>query len=179
MDVDLQAMIDGDKPAWDQFVDRHSGVIFAAVKRTLQTRGGGVGGRDLEDSVQDVFVRLVRDDFRLLRRYDPQRASLSTWLTIVARSATIDCLRKRRIDTVALEDRAPAATRVRAADDAASGEPLPLHLLTERQRIVLRMLFDEDMTVAEAAGLIGVSEQTIRSTKHKALSRLREHLSPR
>ena len=39
------------------------------------------------------------------------------------------------------------------------------------------MLFEEDMTVAQAAALIGVDEQTIRSTKHKGLTRLREHMA--
>jgi DNA-directed RNA polymerase specialized sigma24 family protein len=176
MDVDLKACIGGDKRAWDQFVHCCSGVIIAAVQRTMQSRGGA-RSLDIEDPVQEVFVKLVRNDFRLLRTYDPDRAALSTWLTIVARSVTIDHLRKRRLNTVPLEDQTPASAPAPRASPA--GEPPPLHVLTDRQRLVLRMLFDEDMSVAEAAGLIGVDEQTIRSTKHKALSRLREHMPPR
>jgi DNA-directed RNA polymerase specialized sigma24 family protein len=42
---------------------------------------------------------------------------------------------------------------------------------------VLRLLFDEQKSVAEAARFLGVDEQTVRSAKHKALSRLREHFS--
>ncbi len=53
---------------------------------------------------------------------------------------------------------------------------IPLHVLSARQRLVMTLLFDEQLSVAEAAGFIGVDEQTIRSTKHKALTRLREHL---
>jgi DNA-directed RNA polymerase specialized sigma24 family protein len=40
------------------------------------------------------------------------------------------------------------------------------------------MLFDREMSVEEVAVVLGVNAQTVRSTKHKALSRLREHLSP-
>ena len=174
MDVDLKACIDGDKQAWDLFVQRWGGVIFAAVQRTFAARGGAVDRNDLEDAVQDVFVRLVAGDYRLLRTYDPGRASLSTWLTIVARSTAVDHLRKRRIETVPLQAHdAPEAPAAAVSND----EP-PLHILSPRQRLVLRMLFDEGLSVAEAARLIGVEEQTIRSLKHKALSRLREHFAP-
>jgi RNA polymerase sigma-70 factor (ECF subfamily) len=49
-----------------------------------------------------------------------------------------------------------------------------MHLLTDRQRLVLQMLFDDDLTVEQVARRMGVDEQTVRSTKHKALTRLRE-----
>ena len=65
-----------------------------------------------------------------------------------------------------------SASKVKTA-----GPEIPLHVLSARQRLVMTLLFDEQLSVAEAAGLIGVDEQTIRSTKHKALTRLREHLS--
>ena len=58
-------------------------------------------------------------------------------------------------------------------------EPAPLAipegLLTPRQQLVLRLLFDRELEVPEAARLLGVDEQTIRSTKHKALAALRKH----
>ena len=41
------------------------------------------------DAAQDVFVRLCAGDFRLLKTYDPARASLATWLAVVARSAAV------------------------------------------------------------------------------------------
>ena len=85
----------------------------------------------------------------------------------------IDYLRKKR-PVAALP-----STEV-SADETVSDEwpALPLHLLTPRQRLVLRLLFDQRLTVADAARAIGVDDQTIRSTKHKALSRLRSHLAP-
>src|SRR5262249_14536992 len=81
---DLQALVRGDKPAWDAFVRRYAGLILSAV------RGVAREGGDVEDLAQEVFVRLCKDDFRLLKTYDPTRAGLSTWLTIVARSTARD-----------------------------------------------------------------------------------------
>ena len=175
MDVDLNACIHGDKRAWDAFVDRWAGIIHAAVQRAFQGGRGAAARAEVEDTVQDVFLRLVKDDFRLLRSYNANRASLSTWLTLVARSTAIDRLRRKRPPpTVPLEpgDTTRASTEPRSA----GGPEIPLHVLSARQRLVMTLLFDEQLSVAEAARFIGVDEQTIRSTKHKALTRLREHL---
>jgi len=169
--VDLDACINGDKHAWDAFVDRWAGVIYAAVQRTMRARGAA-DRADVEDAVQEVFIRLLKDDFRLLRGYDANRASLSTWLTLVARSVTIDRHRKKRPATVALDEHDRPAPQA----DPPPALSVPVQVLTERQRLVLRLLFDDGLTVAEAARFLAVDEQTIRSTKHKALMRLRAEM---
>ncbi|MHC4990905.1 MAG: RNA polymerase sigma factor [Planctomycetota bacterium] len=176
----LDECLAGRKDAWDGFVEAHAGLIYAAVRRTVGRRAGGPDPVEPDDIVQEVFLRLVKDDFRLLRTFDRQRASLSTWLTVVTRSVAIDQLRRRRLETISL-DHAEGHSVSHAAPDppAEGGEAglLPLHLLTARQRLVLRLLFDQEQTVAEAAAFLSVDEQTIRSTKHKALSRLRDHVA--
>ena len=54
---------------------------------------------------------------------------------------------------------------------------IPVQLLTGRQKLVLSLLFEDEKSIPEAAELLGVTEQTVRSTKHKALERLRKHFS--
>src|SRR5215472_14923656 len=103
---ELAALVRGEKGAWDAFVRRYAGLIMAAV-RGLAQEGG-----DAEDLVQDVFARLCKDGFRLLKTYDPARAGLSTWLTIVARSTARDAMRRRRIQGVPIEDVAESAFAV-------------------------------------------------------------------
>ena len=169
MDIDLQACIDGDKQAWDAFVEAYSGVIFRAVDRTASR--GGVGRDQLDDHVQDVFVRLLKDDCRLLRTYDPARAAMSTWLTLVSRSMVLDRLRRRRHPTVPVTDVDQAAPEPREAAPS-----IPLDSLSGRQRLVIRLLFERGLSVTEAASVMGVDPQTVRSAKHKAVSRLREVL---
>jgi len=171
MPIDLHALLRGDKTAWDAFVDRYMSVVLSAVSRTFSARGFN-DEDEIRDTVQDVFVRLVKDDYRLLRAYDPDRASLPTWLTIVARSKAIDVVRRRR--------RAPPSAEENV-DDLAAPEPaasaerpeIPPGLLTARQRLILRLLFDENKDVPEVAALLRVTHQTVRSAKHKAVSRLR------
>jgi RNA polymerase sigma factor (sigma-70 family) len=171
--IDLGALCRGDKPAWDAFVRRYAAVIQAAVRRLV--RAAGREEADVGDLVQDVFVRLCKDGFRLLRTYDAARASLPTWLTIVARSTAMDALRRRRPLKVALDDVPESALGVTEPE---TNEPtaLPLDDLPPRQRLILTLLFERDMDVVEVAQMLDLDPQTVRSMKHKALTRLRAQM---
>ncbi len=166
----IGALTAGDPGAWGRFVRDHARVIYAAAQRRLLP--AGCGG-EVDDVAQDVFVRLCKSDFKLLRDYDPARAKLSTWLTVIATSAAIDHLRRRRnrgpgLDEIpesclAVED--PVVERVR----------IPPGLLSPRQALVVELLYRKDMDVADAAALMNCEPQTVRSTHHKALAKLRQH----
>jgi RNA polymerase sigma factor (sigma-70 family) len=162
------ALLNGDGAAWEAFVRRYGGLIVAAV------RGISPNSGDIEDLTQEVFLRLCKEDFRLLRSYDPARAALSTWLTIVARSTARDALRRRRVDAVPIE----AVPEGQLAIDPV--EPvrklkLPEALLSPRQREILAMLYDREMDVAEIARTLGIDPQSVRSAHHKAMLKLRDH----
>jgi RNA polymerase sigma-70 factor (ECF subfamily) len=169
-DAELAALLDGDKASWDRFVARHAGVIFAAVRRRLVPAGRT---SDAEDVVQDVFVKLCQNDFRLLRSYDASRAKITTWLTVVANSAAIDHLRRLRRRTEDIEAQPEA---VLAVDPVVrEAVTIPDGLLSPRQTLVLELLYQRDMTPGEAAAVIGIDPQTVRSMHHKALTKLRAH----
>jgi RNA polymerase sigma factor (sigma-70 family) len=163
-----EALLTGDKPAWDAFVRRYGGLIVAAVRGIAPAHG------DIEDLIQDVFLRLCKDDFRLLRSYDPGRASLSTWLTIVARSTARDGLRRRRADSVPIEA-VPEAQLAIDPVEPVQRLKLPQALLSPRQREILAMLYDRDMDVADIARALRIDRQTVRSAHHKAMIKLRAH----
>jgi RNA polymerase sigma-70 factor (ECF subfamily) len=169
--ADLDRLLDGNKPAWDRFVGRYAPVIYAAVHRRL-----GPAGRsgDAEDVAQDVFVRLCARDFRLLRSYDANRARITTWLTVIASSAAIDHLRRQRGYTQTLETVPEAALAVDPVEPVVPLQ-IPDGLLSPRQTLILDMLYTQDMDVADAAATLGVDPQTVRSTHHKALTKLRAH----
>jgi len=163
-----EALLRGEKAAWDAFVRRYGGLVVAAV------RGIAAGQSEIEDLTQEVFVRLCKDDFRLLRSFDPTRASLSTWLTIVGRSTARDGLRRRRAEAVPLEA-VPEAQLAIGPVEPVEKLKLPEALLSPRQREILAMLYDREMDVAEIAGALGIDAQTVRSAHHKAMVKLRAH----
>jgi RNA polymerase sigma-70 factor (ECF subfamily) len=101
---------------------------------------------------------------------------MSTWITLVARSVSIDALRRRTLDTFSINEamhvpEPPPETPIGAPE-------IPPGLLTARQRLVLKLLYEDELDVADAASVLNVTPQTIRSTKHKAMERLRTHFGP-
>lgn len=170
-EIDLRALATGSKRTWDAFVVASTPLINAVVRRSLSSFR--LGDDDVLDAAQDVFVRLCANDFRLLKTYDPSRAGLSTWLAVVARSAAVDFARRRRQTTSNIDDVPESALAVE--DRHVEKLRIPDGLLTERQTLILKFLYDEERDVAEIAQLLKIDAQTVRSTHHKALLRLREH----
>ena len=164
----LAALSRGESGAWQAFVRRYAGLVAAAV------RGIAREPAEIEDLAQEVFLRLCRNDFRLLRSYDPTRAGLSTWLTIVARSTARDALRRRRPVAVPI-DAVPEGLLAVEPVEPVRKLKLPEALLSPRQREILAMLYDRDMEVADVAAALGIDPQTVRSTHHKAMLKLRAH----
>ena len=169
--IDLRALAAGSKRTWDAFVVAATPLINAVIRRALSTYR--LSEDDVMDAAQDVFVRLCANDFRLLKTYDPARAGLSTWLAVVSRSAAVDYARRRRQATTPIDDVPEAALAVE--DRHVEKLKIPEGLLTDRQTLILKCLYDEERDVAEVAQLLKIDAQTVRSTHHKALLRLREY----
>ncbi len=170
--VDLNACARGDSRAFAQFVSAYGGLVWAGVRRVLR----GQSEQDIEDAAQDVFVRLLKDDGRLLRSFDPSRATMSTWLTLVSRSTAIDRARKlgRTVGRATeLDDRTLEAPEKPVEAGDLQDSAIPLGVLTDRQRLVLYLLYQDEQPVDVVAKMLQISEQTVRSTKHKAIERLR------
>ncbi len=166
----VAALAGGERGAWNDFVRLFAGVVYAAVQRRLIPAGRG---DEVEDVVQEVYLRLCKAEFRLLRSYDPARARLSTWLTVVSTSASIDYLRRQRMTQIAIEDAPESCLAVE--DPAFENIKIPEGLLSGRQALVLELLYKRDLEVADAAQIMKIDPQTVRSTHHKALTKLRTH----
>jgi RNA polymerase sigma factor (sigma-70 family) len=107
----VQACIDGDRRAWEDLLRRHDAAVRLAAAHTLRGFGATIDDEGMDDLVSDLFVELVRDDFRRLRAYGGL-CQLGAWLKVVATRHTIDHLRRRK-PMVSLQDDAPPAKAVR------------------------------------------------------------------
>lgn len=87
----VQAVLDGDRDAFGDLVERYQGRLVNYLFRLL---------RDLDeahDVAQEVFFKV----YQALDRFDP-RFRFSTWLFRVGQNAAIDVIRKRRLKLVSL-----------------------------------------------------------------------------
>ena len=93
---------------------------------------------------------------------------------MVATSSAIDHLRRQKAPGVALE---AVPERKLSVEPKLPAEKvkIPPDLLSARQALIIEMLYRKEMEVAEVAETLGIDPQTVRSTHHKALTKLRGH----
>jgi RNA polymerase sigma-70 factor (ECF subfamily) len=136
--------------------------------------------QDAADIVQETFLRV----WKAAGTYGG-RASVSTWLFAVARSAAIDHVRQRMrrsreqgVEPTILKlvpaGETPAAALNRRDDQAAVREAVAKLPGGQRDAVVLCELCD--MTIRDAAGVLGWSETRVRVTLFRARARLRAML---
>ena len=93
----------GSRALLNELVQRFGPVVKRAIRWTL-LRYGSAGCCQEPDVFQDVFVGLLRDGCRALRRFDPARSSFATYLSTIARNATINALTRIDRRTVSIDE---------------------------------------------------------------------------
>jgi RNA polymerase sigma factor (sigma-70 family) len=176
---------------WREFLTRYAGVIQQVVG-LLETE---------TDQAADCFLfvceRLVENDFRRLRKFRPSgSASFPTWLRAVVRNLSIDWHRKvhgrprdgaypiqPRMGTLVSDD-GEVAERLRdpqpdpevqaASSERSAALSAAIGQLEPSDRLLLRMRFEQDLTLDQVARLVGLKDaQTVDRRLRQILERLR------
>ena len=90
----VEAVKSGRREGQDLMLGRYAQEVFAMIVRQVSNE------QDAEELTQDTFLRA----FSHIESYDPQRASLSTWLCRIAYRLILDFLKRRRPFVVSMED---------------------------------------------------------------------------
>ena len=142
-----------------------------------------------EDLAHETFLRVhgARATYRTGARVMP-------WMFAIARRLFLDDVRRHRREGPSLD--APAADGERrsdpgvastepAADDLVAAQELSTEIeailvrIPETQATAFRLLKQEDLSVAEAAAVLGTTEGTVKLRAHRAYEALRKALGPR
>jgi RNA polymerase sigma-70 factor (ECF subfamily) len=181
-DEDLLARCIRREPgAWVEFVDRFKGTVQALARRSLRLNGHVPDEPELEDVVQEVFVAIIRRDFRLLRNYDPTY-TVKTYLGVITRTEVHRFLRRRRPTTTPVEELEAASPSAPSSSDAAADaeeKEVLLRALDElppRDAEILRLRFLREMDYRAIAGALNIPEASVGQTLFRAKQRLVERL---
>jgi len=174
-DADLVArVLGGDKGAYEVLIRRHNQRLFRAARAIVRDDD------EAEDVVQHVWVAA----YQKLAGFRGD-AALTTWLTrIVVNEALGRRRRRQRGEHLALIDgEAQTAALGRSPEEEAAdgelGRLLEAHIdrLADIYREVLVLRDVEEMTTAETASCLGVSEETVRVRLHRARREMQTSLS--
>ncbi len=125
---------------------------------------------DAEDLCEEVFAEVLR----CLPRYDPEKASLSTWIFQITRFTLIDYLRTAHPSDPLSED---IQTAEDAAEDFIRGETLErlaaaLMALKQQERDIIVLRYYRGQTLMEISRLTGISYGMVKVKHQKALKKI-------
>jgi len=157
----------GERAAFEELIRAWERRLHFYIRRLLGNE------EDAWDVLQSVWIDVVRgvNDLR-----DPRR--LPVWLYSIARNKALSHHRKFYARERALEAhrKASVETSPRVGAEMADFVQHGLSLLSEGDREILTLFFLRDLTVNEAADVLGIPPGTVKSRLHKARKSLREIL---
>lgn len=177
----LKRLLRRDQLAWNELVERYSGLLLAIVRGTFARYGFTPAAADVEDMVADVWQNLLANDLKIVRQCFQHGYFLQT-LHVLARNRTIDMLRSRKLETVPLDGNEPAVEPPPPAIPAAGVDVSEAQLhqalvtLTPKERTLIALFFLQGKKYREIATLTGISMNSIGPTLGRALIKLRQVL---
>lgn len=166
----------GDSEALSELYERYAPSLLGLARRVLGDRA------DAEEVLQEVFLHA----WSRAGRYDPDRASVSTWLALITRSRAIDRLRSRRVDDRTVEaahrESAPAhrssgAARAVLHSERRSRIAAALGDLPPEQRHVVELAYYGGMSQSEIARAEEIPLGTVKTRTLLAMRKLRQALA--
>jgi RNA polymerase sigma-70 factor (ECF subfamily) len=164
--------------AWRDFVDRFLGLFVHVVNHTAQARSVPVTPDLVDDLCAEVFVRLLDNDFAILRRFKGH-SSLATYLTVVARRIVVKEIARRRMAEAMGHVGAHAAEtpsenhHERRIEDRDEVERL-LAGLSPPDAEIVRRYHIQGKSYRDISRELGVPENTVGPTLSRARQRMRE-----
>ena len=165
-DEDLVArLLSGDRSAGDAIVRRHSGLVAKAVRQA------GADPEDVEDMVQDIFIRA----FRKAARYRASKGKFTSWLATVARNDTLNHLRRRHASTVSLDEALIAAGMTsNLGSEMTMSLMEAISALKEPAQSIARMRLLEGKSFAAIGRATGHPTETVKTIYYRNIELLKK-----
>ena len=161
----------GDRTAFDELVVRHGPYALRVAARLLRDTALA------EDVAQEAFVRC----WSQIHRFDSRQARFTTWLYRIVVNLCIDNKRRREPEPLPADfdvmDAGATAEEMMESNERVTALAQALKDLPVRQRAALTLIYDEGLSGAEAARVLGSSVKAVERLLARARSYLRARLT--
>lgn len=175
----LRRITGGDQKALAKLFDATLDQVYGLCLRLLRDPD------DAEEVVGEVYQQVWED----AARFDPARGKVIAWLMTIARSRSLDLLRRQRRhrqgrvqpdedDLAYMHDDQPSAAALIDLVQRGSRVHQALGALNEVQRRLVELAFMEDLTHQEIAERLDMPLGTVKSHLRRGLRILRRQLAP-
>jgi len=178
----ITGCVNGDKVAWDTFVQQYSNLVYHTIRKTLTLHHTESRDEVIEDLYQELFVSILQNNCRKLSQFRGDGGcTLASWLRIVAARLTIDFLRKQRAPEVEVTETIvsdqPGAPDLMLDREQADFLSRAIDSLSSRARMIIELCYHQALQPQEIASILKISVGALYTQKSRILNKLREALS--
>lgn len=171
-DTILDRVARGDQGAIEECISRYGNMIWSLARRAFFRT------EDAEDAVQEIFLAIWKN----AHRFDPQKASESTFIAVIARRRLIDHLRAsyRRPKTDTLDDHdlfTDSGERTLNMRMDASRAAAFLQDMRPEQKEIIWLKIYEGRSHGEIASIKKMPMGTVKTHLRRGLGRIREMMT--
>ena len=167
----IEKLKNGDGQAISDIMARYERLLWKIVNAVLG-KSGSV--EDAEECVADVFIELWKEP----DRFDPEKGSLKTWLSMRARSLAVDRYRKIKrlehdtLDALEVEGTDPEAEVIRSEELGILHDALGS--LPDIDREIIERRYLDEQSPKEISLALGIDVKKVRNVLFRAKRKLAE-----
>jgi RNA polymerase sigma-70 factor, ECF subfamily len=170
----IQSLQAGEQMPLRLLYDRYSGLVYTVALRILER------SEEAEDLTQEVFLTFWKDG-----RFDPNRASLSTYLGLLTRSRALHRLDQRasrrrslnHLQQIELkEPKSPTPLELASLEEQHEQVREALNQLSESQRQVLTLSYYQGLSHSVISQTLKLPLGTVKTNARQGLLKLRKIL---
>lgn len=165
----IKEVLGGKSEQFEHILNRYSGQVFNLITHIVPCK------EDAEELTQDVFIKV----FRLLSSFK-EESSFSTWIYRIATNTALSAARKRKHDTLHLDDAVypniPDDIIDEALDNDSEEQLLRLsdaiEMLNADERALITLYYMNEKPVAEVASVLGLTASNVKIKLHRIRKKL-------
>ncbi len=171
----IRRVLAGEQTLYAHLVERYQNYVFTLVLRMIDSR------EDAEEVSQDIFVKAYRSlaDFR-------GESKFSTWLYTIVRTSCITFLRKKKMDTLSLDnektylqvENQESSFKANAVEHKSRQRMVneAIGMLSPDDAQIITLFYKAEQSLEEMARILGLEPGNVKVKLHRARHRLKEKM---
>lgn len=163
--------VNGESSAFEEIVTRYKKLVYSVVYRMISDK------EEVHDVSQEVFVRL----YKSLEKYNPEY-KMSTWIVKITTNLCLDTLRKKKQDTVTLEDAVGVSSDVDTPEESLIKSQRSqlikkaINELPEKYKVLIVLFHNNGMSYEEMTKILNEPMSIIKNRLYRARLMLKDKL---
>jgi RNA polymerase sigma-70 factor (ECF subfamily) len=170
----IDKVLENDISAYSSLIDKHKEMVFTVAYRILRNR------EDAEEIAQDVFIKA----YQSLRTFKKE-SKFSTWLYRIAFNAAVSRTRKKKLETIDLDQTIAENFSTEAVKEDVNKLDFDeqkilinkvLDKLNEEDSLLITLYYFDENSVEDIAHITGLSQANVKVKLHRIRKKLYDEI---